>query len=53
MTDAKADTERLTVNRTKTYRQHFAEQGKDWEEEFEQLAKEKAADRKAGPAARA
>jgi capsid protein len=42
MTDAEADTERLTVNKTKTYRQHFAEQGKDWEEEFAQLAKEKS-----------
>ncbi len=48
MTDAQADTERLTVNRTKTYRQHFAEQGKDWVDEFQQLAEEKLAMEKLG-----
>jgi capsid protein len=40
--DAQADTERLTVNKTKTYREFFAEQGQDWQEQFGQLAKEAA-----------
>jgi len=39
--DALADTERLTKNRTMTYEQFFAEQGKDWEEQFEQFAAER------------
>ncbi len=38
--DAQADGERLG-NRTLTFAQFYAEQGKDWEEEFEQLAAEK------------
>lgn len=48
MTDAQADTERLTANRTKTYKQHFAEQGKDWEDEFAQFAEEAALAEKLG-----
>lgn len=41
LTDAKADTERLTVNRTMTYARFYASRGLDWEDEFEQLAAEK------------
>jgi capsid protein len=40
LTDAKTDTERLTVNRTMTLKRFYAEQGRDWEEELEQLAAE-------------
>jgi lambda family phage portal protein len=40
--DAQADSERLK-NKTLTYSQWYAEEGKDWEEEFEQLALEKKA----------
>jgi capsid protein len=39
--DAQSDTERLG-NNTLTYEQYFAEQGKDWDVQFRQLAKEKA-----------
>jgi capsid protein len=40
LVDAKADTEQLQTSRTKTYKQFFAEQGKDWREEFQQFAAE-------------
>jgi capsid protein len=38
--DAQSDSERLT-NNTLTYEQYFAEQGKDWDTVFKQLAREK------------
>lgn len=40
--DAQADTEQLG-NKTKTYKAYYAEQGKEWQAEFEQLAAEKKA----------
>jgi capsid protein len=40
LTDAKADTERLTTNKTLTYARYYARRGLDWRDEFAQEAAE-------------